>query len=246
MIYGRTPCPWQCFGFALCLALAWLCARWNRRRGARPCAPLPENALSRPRRFHANILLLLSGFVLLILWGISPRVLFLLLALLALLLNVPSPGQRQKIFRAVAPSALPVCLTALSVGIFLGIFEGSGMQAALMEGLLALLPATLFRFLPLLLSLMSTLLLLVLPFQSLYALIPLAAAACVSAGGSPVGSLLPFVLLYPTVYSPLVATTTLIDAQLSQPFSTHLRFSFWPLCALHGAVLAFGALLGLF
>lgn len=239
--------PLQLFGAAVCLLICLWYGRSAKRQGAIPLVPqqltFPERPYGRPKRFAVNCLLFLCCVVMLMVQLPTLLVLILMLTLF-LLINYHSSGEESAVLRRSMKNVTPIILTILSIGVMLGVLEGSGMTEAMAAALMSVIPSSLARYAPLIVMAVFTPTLPFLHYHSLYAIAPLLLALLPGANAARV--VLPFVVLYPTCCSPMTGLTHLACRICEEEPLRFARFAIKPLCALNYTSLLFGALAGLF
>lgn len=136
-----------------------------------------------------------------------------------------------------------LALNMAAIGVFNHVLEGSGMLAALTGAVAALLPESLIAWLPSLFAMLSCVVLILLPYQSLYSLLPVFIALAAAHGIGAEDVILPFVISLPSTVLPSVPSTFVIDEMLEQPTRTHFRYAWAPVSAVHVVLITIGALL---
>jgi len=110
-----------------------------------------KKALLNPHLFPVNILLIVITIVGLIgggHLGIGPAVVFMLAFVLAIVINYPSPKIQKERVDAHAKSAIMMASVLFAAGAFTGIMKGTGMITEMANALVAVIPASLGRFFP--------------------------------------------------------------------------------------------------
>lgn len=225
-------------GIALGLAVALCIGTMLRHRPKE--AAVPPAPVARPEGFALDAALLLLCFALLF-TGVMPVLLVYMVAAGVMLLRCR--GREKEIFSNAAAAAIPAACTAACIGCYIGCLKDSGILADMIRQLSLLLPQWLLDQLPILLSALCCILLIFVPFQAVYALMPI---LCGLTGNGALSALLPFAILYPTTYAPTAATAALFDTMMDNPPMTHLQRTALPIGALHIGLLLLGRLCGLF
>ncbi len=135
----------QLVGLAFVFACAWgLGLREERRLGLgagmsasevmpqRTLTP-EEEALRRPTRFVANLVLTVVVMAVMIAGWVDPVVMFMVGTVLALCLNYPNVDAQRARIDAHAKTALTMASILLAAGVFTGIMQGTGMLKAMAE-----------------------------------------------------------------------------------------------------------------
>jgi len=239
--------PLLLFGAVVCLLVCLWYGRRAHRKGAQPLVPqhlsFPERPYARPKNFAVNCVLFVIC-VAMLMAQLPAMVVLILMLTLFLLINYHSGREEAAVLRTATKNVIPIILTVLSIGVMLGILEGSGMTDAMTAALMSVIPPSLARYAPLLVMALFTPTLPFLHYHSLYALTPLLLALLPDSPAAMV--VLPFVVLYPTCCSPMTGLTHLACRICEEEPLRFARFAMGPLCTLSYASLLFGALAGLF
>ncbi|MBF7144728.1 MULTISPECIES: CitMHS family transporter [Pseudomonas] len=135
----------QLVGLAFVFACAWgLGLREERRLGLGAGMPASEvmpqrtltseeEALRRPTRFVANLVLTVVVMAVMIAGWVDPVVMFMVGTVLALCLNYPNVDAQRARIDAHAKTALTMASILLAAGVFTGIMQGTGMLKAMAE-----------------------------------------------------------------------------------------------------------------
>lgn len=111
-----------------------------------------QKALLRPNLFAVNLVLIVLAIVGLIVggkFGIKPEVVFMLMFVLAMVVNYPSVKIQKERVNAHAQSAILMASVLFAAGAFTGIMKGTGMITAMAGALTGIIPVALGRFFPL-------------------------------------------------------------------------------------------------
>lgn len=159
--------PAHLCGLAFVILVAfWLGRKETRRLGATAGAAAEvgvyerqlteeEKNLRRPRMFWFNILLTVAVIVTLV-WGkLSPAVIFMVGATLALVVNYPQVAQQRARVDAHAKAALMMASILLAAGSLMGIMKGTGMISAMAKAAVAFVPRGLETHIPMVMALIS-------------------------------------------------------------------------------------------
>jgi CitMHS family citrate-Mg2+:H+ or citrate-Ca2+:H+ symporter len=162
-LYRPIVIPHVC-GLATVLLIAyWLGRREARRLGPAPAtggeeaAQRPSDAESgrRPGLFWFNVALTLLAISTLVSGVVSPTLVFMIGAVIALMVNYPSLDAQRERVDARAKAALLMASILLAAGVFTGIMKGSGMIQAMASEAVAVIPAALGAHVPVILSVLS-------------------------------------------------------------------------------------------
>ena len=158
--------PMQIFGFLLAVAFSAYLGMVEKRRGAgyvegevltgEAAEDAKEEAklssYSRPKLFWFNLILTLAVIAMLVAFSKLPAYFpFMLGTALALVVNYSSKEQTALI-KQHAANALSVPAILLASGIFLGVFNGTGMLNQLAAALIAIIPDSMGPHLPILMG----------------------------------------------------------------------------------------------
>ena len=114
-----------------------------------------KTALSRPHLFWVNILTILISIGILIKGIVSPTVVFMMAFAISLVLNYPNVKDQRDRVDAHAKAALMMASILFAAGSFTGILKGAGMLDAMAVATVAIIPASLGRFIPIVTGVIS-------------------------------------------------------------------------------------------
>ncbi len=229
--------------FVLLVAL-WLGKRESRRLGAVASNEIElgvyerqlsdeEKSLRRPRLFWFNIFLTAAVIVCLV-WGkLSPAVIFMVGATLALVVNYPNVTMQRARVDAHAKAALMMASILLAAGSLMGIMKGTGMISAMAKAAVAFVPQGLETHIPLVMALVSMPLSLLFDPDSFYLGFLPVVAEVAKALGVPVVQVGQAAIIgqmttgFPL--SPLTPSTFLLIGLTGVELGEHQKFTF--LCA---------------
>lgn len=150
--------PFQGVCLIVTVLIAAVIGIFERRRGAgvfteeelkeeavKKVAPEVE-ALKRPKLLWFNLLLTLALILSLMFAVMSSHVLFMIALAVALIVNYPDAKMQRARFKAHASDALDTSATLLAAAVFIGIMQNSGMLDAMVDALLAVMPASMGRY----------------------------------------------------------------------------------------------------
>ncbi|CAK7005665.1 citrate:proton symporter [Tissierella carlieri] len=104
--------------------------------------------LARPHMFWINILTIIICVVVLIMGKLSPTVIFMFAFAFSLVINYPNIKDQRDRVDAHAKAALMMASILFAAGAFTGILKGAGMLTAMAEATVAIVPASIGKFLP--------------------------------------------------------------------------------------------------
>lgn len=114
-----------------------------------------ETLMRRPKLFWVNILLTAIAVFTLIQGKIAPAIVFMLGATLALVINYPKLKEQRERIDSHAKTALLMATILLAAGVFTGIMKNTGMMTEMANELVAILPPSLGKSIPLILAVIS-------------------------------------------------------------------------------------------
>jgi CitMHS family citrate-Mg2+:H+ or citrate-Ca2+:H+ symporter len=206
--------------------------------------PLPPER--RPRLLWVNLGLtvLLMGCLL---TGLLPLpVLFMIAFALGMMINYPSLKDQKARIAAHAPNVLSVVSLIFAAGIFTGILSGTGMVDAMARSLIAVIPESAGRFIPLITAVVSVPFTFFISNDAFYfGILPiLAEAGSVYGFSAEAIGRASLVGQQAHLLSPLVASTYLLVGLCEIDFGAHQRFTLpWAL-ATAGVMLLIGMVTG--
>ncbi|MCX7636017.1 MAG: citrate:proton symporter, partial [Syntrophales bacterium] len=234
--------PAQLCGLAFVLLVAfWLGRREAKRLGALETQGTPiseykreltekEKALRRPKLFWFNIALTCGGITGLI-WGkVSPAVVFMVGATLALVVNYPDVSIQRARVDAHATAALMMASILLAAGSLMGILKGTGMITAMAKAAVEFVPQGFATHIPAIMALVSMPLSLLFDPDSFYfGFLPVVAEVA-KAAGVPVLQVGQAAIIGPMTtgfpLSPLTPSTFLLLGMTNVDLGEHQKFTF--------------------
>lgn len=204
--------------------------------------------LKRPKLVWVNLLLTIGVLILLFI-GIPSYLPFLLGTGLALLINFGKEGSKAQTARlkAHAPSILPLVFTIICAGIFLGIFNGSGMVEAMAKIIIGLIPRSLGRFVHIIMGILSIPLSLVFDADTkIFGILPVLIEVAESCGIDPVkaGIAIGYGHNFGVNMCMTSASVYFGLGLYGLEYGEMLRYNFTKLLAFGTLVVLFGALVG--
>ena len=114
-----------------------------------------QKALLRPHLFPINLALIILAILSLLFSGFAPAVVFMVFYVLATVINYPNVKDSKARVDAHAKECLMMCSVLFAAGCFTGIMKGTGMITEMAGALTALIPASLGRFFPIIVGIIS-------------------------------------------------------------------------------------------
>lgn len=146
-----------------------------------------ENSLKRPKLFLFNIVLIIIAVVVLIRSILPPAAVFMIATAIALLVNYPDKKIQSERVDAHAKAALMMASMLFAAGSFIGIMQNSGMLSAMAEAIVDIVPASIGRFMPVVVGVLSMPASLIFdPDSYYYGVMPVLASAVEQMGVNPI------------------------------------------------------------
>lgn len=146
-----------------------------------------ENSLKRPKLFLFNIALIIIAVVVLIRSILPPAAVFMIATAIALLVNYPDKKIQSERVDAHAKAALMMASMLFAAGSFIGIMQNSGMLSAMAEAIVDIVPASIGRFMPVVVGVLSMPASLIFdPDSYYYGVMPVLASAVEQMGVNPI------------------------------------------------------------
>jgi citrate-Mg2+:H+ or citrate-Ca2+:H+ symporter, CitMHS family len=116
-----------------------------------------EQELRRPHNFWINIALTLAVLGTMVALGdkLTPAIVFMVGASLALIINYPDVAMQRRRIDAHASAALLMASILLAAGVFTGIMQGSGMLKAMAQAVVGFVPVAAAKYMPIALGVVS-------------------------------------------------------------------------------------------
>lgn len=250
--------PVQLFGIALLFAAAWLVAKQEERKGF--TAQRPDgggqqaerggqaNELLRPRLYWWNVAV--TVFVLALLFLGCPAFLPFLIGLAIVLpLNYGKQGDRAQEARikAHAGQVVPMVLTIIGAGIFLGVLQDGGIIEQMAGLIVSLIPSQLGQFLHAIMGVLAIPMSLVFEADTMnYGILPVVAQIGTSYGVPQTASALAIAIGHNMGVGLCMTSATVYFALglFGLEYGEALRYSFWKTIAFGAVLVVFGALIG--
>ena len=253
--------PMQGVGILIAFATAFFWGNVEKRRGAginstlvvdygdmeeQADASNQNSDLARPHLFWFNLILTLVVIVALIFLKIPSYCTFMIGCVIALFVNYPGAKLQNKIIKSHSAAGLMMASTILAAGVFLGVLEDSQIMNHMANVLASFIPASMGRFLPIIIGVLSVPLTLLFCTDSyFYGLLPVLIGVGDAFGVDPSHTAIAMVVCRncATFISPVVPATFLGVGLAGVEIKDHIKNSFfwiWGVslvCLLSGLVL---------
>lgn len=114
-----------------------------------------HNELARPQFFAFNVVLTLVVIICLVFLKVPSYFIFMVGCVLALFVNYPGAKLQNKIIKSHSGPALMMASTILAAGVFLGVLEQSGIMDHMAMAMASFIPASMGRYLPIIIGVLS-------------------------------------------------------------------------------------------
>ncbi|MDD7390787.1 MAG: citrate:proton symporter [Lachnospiraceae bacterium] len=251
--------PMQIVGIVIAFATAFIWGNIEKRRGAGAGAGVSaavaaentvetaENELARPNRFVFNVLLTLVVIVCLITLDVPSYYIFMIGCAVALFVNYPGAKRQNEIIKSHSGPALMMASTILAAGVFLGVLEESDIMTHMANALAQFIPASMGRFLPLIIGVLSVPLTLMFCTDSyFFGLLPVLIGIGNEFGVNPAHIAIAMVVCRncATFISPVVPATFLGTGLAGVEIKDHIKSSFLWIWGVSIICLAAGLVFG--
>ena len=195
-----------------------------------------ERSLLRPKLTVINLILIVLVVGLMISGILTPGAAFLTGTALAWLLNYRKLADQQKIIRLHGANVVFVVSALYGAGVLMGVLTESGMAAAMANTLVSLIPASMTKFVPILVGVFATPLSLVFDADTFYyGILPVLTQSATAMGLSGAGicyAALVGQLTLGWAITPLTPATLLMTGMCDLDLGEHQRYTIkfvWPL-----------------
>ncbi|MEN4559742.1 SLC13 family permease [Pantoea agglomerans] len=245
--------PLQVVLFVLGVILCWYMARVENKSGSgiskEAFLVMREEMLTskgdhNPWLLRANFLLVIATIVILVSGLVAGNFLFMIAFSLAVMINYPDAKKAQQKIKDYALTIFPVIVIFLTIGVFVGILQNTGIIKVLVNELAAVLPSSLGPYLYIILAAFSVPIVILIGSDAFYfALLPLAVGLGQSFDVSPLHVTIAMLITEQIglLLSPVIPATHLGLGLLNLQVGEHIRHSMvkiWimSVCALLAAV----------
>lgn len=245
--------PLQVVLFVLGVILCWYMARAENKSGSgiskEAFLVMHEEMLTskgdhNPWLLRANFVLVIATIVILVSGLVAGNFLFMIAFSLAVMINYPDAKKAQQKIKDYALTIFPVIVIFLTIGVFVGILQNTGIIKVLVNELAAVLPSSLGPYLYIILAAFSVPIVILIGSDAFYfALLPLAVGLGQSFDVSPLHVTIAMLITEQIglLLSPVIPATHLGLGLLNLQVGEHIRHSMvkiWimSVCALLAAV----------
>lgn len=245
--------PLQVVLFVLGVVLCWYMARVENRSGSGITKEaflvmrqemLTSKGDHNPWLLRANFVLVIATIVILVSGLVAGNFLFMIAFSLAVMINYPDAKKAQQKIKDYALTIFPVIVIFLTIGVFVGILQNTGIIKVLVNELAAVLPSSLGPYLYIILASFSVPIVILIGSDAFYfALLPLAVGLGQSFDVSPLHVTIAMLITEQIglLLSPVIPATHLGLGLLNLQVGEHIRHSMvkiWimSVCALFAAV----------
>ncbi len=261
-VLWQSLIPMQVVGLICAVGLGAIMGIAEKRRGAglvpseaaaaeaaaRPAQSAGHADLVRPNLVWFNGLLVLALVIALAMNLATAYVLFMIALAVALIVNYPSMKLQDSRIKAHAGNAVMVAGTMLAAGAFVGILGESGMLEAMTKAMLALVPASLGKYVHIIFGVLGLPLGMVTGTDAyFYGIMPLVIGVGEEYGVAGINTALAMLLgkNVSLLISPMVPATFLAIGFTDVPLKEHIAFSFKWLFGVSIIMVFAGVLMGI-
>lgn len=247
--------PMQIVGIVIAFATAFFWGNVEKKRGAGAAAGVDvavvveekENELARPKLFAFNAVLTLAVIICLVFVDVPSYFLFMIGCAAALFVNYPGAKLQNKIIKSHSGPALMMASTILAAGVFLGVLEETEIMVHMANVLASFIPASMGRFLPLIIGILSVPLTLLFCTDSyFFGLLPVLIGIGNEFGVDPAHTAIAMVVCRncATFISPVVPATFLGTGLAGVEIKDHIKSCFFWIWGVSIVCLIAGIVLG--
>lgn len=153
-----------------------------------------KNPNNRPKLFWVNLLILVLAVVGLTVYRYPAYMVFIFAYAITAIINYPKPADQNKINGKVAHSYFHLLIMLMSIAVFVGVFNSTGLTKAFVDLVVGIIPTAVLRYAHIILIAFVVVILRYLPYQIYLSLVPILIGIGAGFGLSPVQVLLPYVI----------------------------------------------------
>ena len=188
-----------------------------------------NNELARPKNFIFNVILTLAVIVVLVMDIFPSYYVFMVGCALGILVNYRGKKLQNSIIKSHAASGLTMASTIMCAGVFLGVLSKSGIMEKMAVVMASFIPASLGRFLPIIIGILSVPLALLFDTDSyFYGLLPVLVSVGNQFGVNPAHIAIAMVVCRncATFISPVAPATYLGIGLAGVEIKDHIKYCF--------------------
>lgn len=185
------------------------------------------NSLERPKLFWVNLVIFILVIYALAVLKYPSYLVFAAGALLTTMIDYPQAADHRKLWGKASQTFFGILFMLVGISIFVGIFNGTGMTAAIAKTLVGIFPSQMTRYLSLILLALSVLVIRFLPYQLYNSLYPILISVEKVYGLTPTQVIAPYVtnLAFATGASPLTPATLVGTSLLDLDLDSYCNFA---------------------
>lgn len=153
-----------------------------------------ENPNNRPKLFWVNFLVLVLSIVALVKFSVPAYLVFIFAYAFTAVINYPKLADQNKINGKVAHSYFHLLIMLMSIAVFIGVFNSTGMTKGFVGLIMAIFPHALARYAHIILLLFIVIALRFLPYQIYLSLLPILIGVGHGFGLTPAQVVIPYVM----------------------------------------------------
>ena len=205
-----------------------------------------NNELARPKNFIFNVILTLAVIIVLVMDIFPSYYVFMVGCALGILVNYRGKKLQNSIIKSHAASGLTMASTIMCAGVFLGVLSKSGIMEKMAIMMAGVIPASMGKFLPVIIGILSVPLALLFDTDSyFYGLLPVLISVGNQFGGNPAHIAIAMVVCRncATFISPVAPATYLGIGLAGVEIKDHIKYCFgWQwgvslICLVAGLIL---------
>ncbi len=251
--------PIQIFGLIFNLVLAVLLGMLAVKKGAAGGEEASSGIVEKQKEEDSRLrkksaflvfdLLLTAGLIVILSMGVaSSYVVFMVGLCILLAVNYPDQKLQDQLIKKHAPAALAISATLFAAGAMVGIFDGTGMLEAMANAIMAVIPASLGRFIHIIFGLLALPLGLCIGTDAyFYGIMPLVMQVGETYGVASLSTALTMIIgkNLALMVSPLVPATYLAIGLTNTELKDHMKFSIPPYYLISVIMMVIGVIIGL-
>lgn len=251
--------PIQIFGLIFNLVLAVLLGMLAVKKGAAGGEEASSGTVEKQKEEDSRLrkksaflvfdLFLTAGLIVILSMGVaSSYVVFMVGLCILLAVNYPDQKLQDQLIKKHAPAALAISATLFAAGAMVGIFDGTGMLEAMANAIMAVIPASLGRFIHIIFGLLALPLGLCIGTDAyFYGIMPLVMQVGETYGVASLSTALTMIIgkNLALMVSPLVPATYLAIGLTNTELKDHMKFSIPPYYLISVIMMVIGVIIGL-